>query len=65
MSQSAATCFVAAFRYREEGLADLVKLAEQLTRDGFVTSVTDEPGVPHQLGGNSFAFITLLDQQDM
>ncbi|AHY07149.1 type V toxin-antitoxin system endoribonuclease antitoxin GhoS [Serratia plymuthica] len=65
MSQSATTCFVVTFRYQEEGLADLAKLTGQLTRDGFVTSVTDEQGIPHPLSSNSFAFITPLDQQDV
>ncbi|SQI38514.1 Protein of uncharacterised function (DUF2622) [Serratia plymuthica] len=65
MSQSATTCFVVTFRYQEEGLADLAKLTGQLTRDGFVTSVTDEQGIPHPLSSNSFAFITSLDQQDV
>lgn len=32
---------------------------------GFVTSVTDENGVHHELGSNSFAFITVLDQEDV
>lgn len=65
MSQSATTCFVVTFRYQEEGLADLAKLTGQLTLQGFVTSVTDENGVPHELGSNSFALITPLDQQDV
>lgn len=60
MSQSATTCFVVTFRYQEEGLADLAKLTGQLTLQGFVTSVTDENGVPHELGSNSFALITPL-----
>jgi hypothetical protein len=54
MSQSATTCFVVTFRYQEEGLADLAKLTGQLTLQGFVTSVADENGVPHELGSNSF-----------
>lgn len=65
MSQSATTCFVVTFRYQEEGLADLAKLTGQLTLQGFVTSVTGENGVPHELGSNSFALITPLDQQDV
>ncbi|OKB65818.1 hypothetical protein BHU62_15755 [Serratia marcescens] len=65
MSQSATGCFVVTFRYQEEGLTDLAKLTGQLTREGFVTSVTDEKGVHHELGSNSFAFITTLDQGDV
>ena len=65
MSQSATTCFVVTFRYQEEGLADLAKLTGQLTLQGFVTSVADENGVPHELGSNSFALITPLDQEDV
>ena len=65
MSQSATTCFVVTFRYQEEGLADLAKLTGQLTLQGFVTSVADENGVPHELGSNSFALITPLDQKDV
>ena len=65
MSQSATSCFVVTFRYQEEGLTDLAKLTGQLTREGFVTSVTDENGVHHELGSNSFAFITVLDQEDV
>ncbi|MBI3310490.1 MAG: type V toxin-antitoxin system endoribonuclease antitoxin GhoS [Serratia liquefaciens] len=53
MSQSATTCFVVTFRYQEEGLADLAKL------------VSDENGVPHELGSNSFALITPQDQADV
>lgn len=49
MSQSATSCFVVTFRYQEEGLTDLAKLTGQLTREGFVTSVTDENGVHHEL----------------
>ena len=65
MSQSATSCFVVTFRYQEAGLTDLAKLTGQLTREGFVTSVTDENGVHHELGSNSFAFITVLDQEDV
>ncbi|MGN2496267.1 type V toxin-antitoxin system endoribonuclease antitoxin GhoS [Serratia nevei] len=65
MSQSATNCFVVTFRYQEEGLTDLAKLTGQLTREGFVTSVTGENGVHHELGSNSFAFITVLDQEDV
>ncbi|MGO4744048.1 type V toxin-antitoxin system endoribonuclease antitoxin GhoS [Serratia quinivorans] len=65
MSQSATTCFVVTFRYQEEGLADLAKLTGQLTLQGFVTSVSDENGVPHELGSNSFALITPQDQADV
>ena len=65
MSQSATSCFVVTFRYQEEGLTDTAKLTGQLTREGFVTSVTDENGVHHELGSNSFAFITVLDQEDV
>ncbi|CAI0704239.1 Protein of uncharacterised function (DUF2622) [Serratia entomophila] len=65
MSQSATTCFVVTFHYQEAGLTDLAKLTGQLTRDGFVTSVTDENGVHHELGSNSFAFITPMNQEDV
>lgn len=65
MSQSATTCFVVTFHYQEEGLADLAKLTGQLTLHGFVTSVADKNGIPHELGSNSFALITPLDQQDV
>ncbi|CAI0732842.1 type V toxin-antitoxin system endoribonuclease antitoxin GhoS [Serratia ficaria] len=65
MSQSATTCFVVTFHYQEAGLTDLAKLTGQLTREGFVTSVTDESGVHHELGSNSFGFITVLNQEDV
>ncbi|WP_075687186.1 type V toxin-antitoxin system endoribonuclease antitoxin GhoS, partial [Serratia marcescens] len=65
MSQSATSCCVVTFRYQEEGLTDRAKLTGQLTREGVVTSVTDENGVHHELGSNSFAFINVLDQEDV
>ncbi|MGG4623469.1 type V toxin-antitoxin system endoribonuclease antitoxin GhoS [Serratia odorifera] len=64
MSQSATRCFVVTFRYQEEGLTDLAKLTGQLTREGFTTALTDKDGVSHELGSNSFALITSLDQSD-
>lgn len=65
MSQSSSTCFVVAFNYQEDGLTDLAKLTGQLTLGGFATSITDENGVPHELGINSFALTTPLNQQDV
>ncbi|WP_431222611.1 type V toxin-antitoxin system endoribonuclease antitoxin GhoS [Serratia sp. L9] len=65
MSQSSSTCFVVVFNYQEDGLADLAKLTGQMTLEGFTTSITDENHVPHELGINSFALITPLDQQDV
>ncbi|WP_339117617.1 type V toxin-antitoxin system endoribonuclease antitoxin GhoS [Staphylococcus haemolyticus] len=65
MSQSATTCFVVTFRYQEEGLADVAKLTGQLALQGFVTAVADENGVPRELGSNSLALITPLDQEDV
>ncbi|AML58864.1 Protein of uncharacterised function (DUF2622) [Serratia rubidaea] len=65
MSQSATTCFVVTFHYQEAGLTDLAKLTGQLTREGFTTTVVDENGVSHELGSNSYAIITALNQQDV
>ncbi|MFI8416501.1 type V toxin-antitoxin system endoribonuclease antitoxin GhoS [Serratia sp. NPDC078593] len=65
MSQSATTCFVVTFHYQEAGLTDLAKLTSQLTREGFTTTLADKEGISHELGSNTFALITMLNQHDV
>lgn len=65
MSQSSSTGFVVSFSYPERSLTDLAKLTGQMTLAGFSTTITDENGVPHELGINSFALITPLNQEDV
>ena len=64
MSQSATSCFVVTFRYQGRRIDRPGEADRAIDAGGFVTSVTDENGVHHELGSNSFAFITVLDQED-
>lgn len=65
MSQSSSTGFVVTFTYQEHSLTDLAKLTGQMTLAGFSTTLSDDKGVPHELGINSFALITPLNQEDV
>lgn len=65
MSQSSSTGFVVSFSYPQRSLTDLATLTGQMTLAGFSTTISDENGVSHELGINSFSLITPLNQEDV
>ncbi|QCR36320.1 type V toxin-antitoxin system endoribonuclease antitoxin GhoS [Nissabacter sp. SGAir0207] len=56
--------YVVTFRYQEESLADPANLTNQLTLAGFTTTLTDEQGVLHELGSNSYGVTGVRSEEE-
>ncbi|QSI86689.1 type V toxin-antitoxin system endoribonuclease antitoxin GhoS [Erwinia amylovora] len=62
MSNDEIKQYVVSFRYQEKGLSDLLQLGSILASAGFTTTLNDARGQPHELGSNSFGFVSTLPE---
>ncbi len=65
MSSTSLTRYVVTFHYQEKGLSDLNKLTSTMTEAGFSPTLNDDEGKPHELGTNSFGFISALTAEEV
>lgn len=65
MSATSTTCYVVSFLYDEKSLADLGKLNSTLTEAGYRTTLLDDEGHAHELGTNSFGYVTALSEEEV
>lgn len=56
--------YVVTLSYQDESLSDLQSLNSVMINGGYSTTINDDKGHPHELGTNSFALISALDQQE-
>ncbi|MDN4627250.1 MULTISPECIES: type V toxin-antitoxin system endoribonuclease antitoxin GhoS [Erwinia] len=57
--------YVVTFRFKDEGLSDVLELNSALTNGGFTTSLHDKEGHPHELGTNSFGIVSALSAEQI
>jgi len=57
--------YVVTFRFKDEGLTDVLELNSALTNGGFTTSLHDKEGHPHELGTNSFGIVSGLSAEEI
>ncbi|WP_437611056.1 type V toxin-antitoxin system endoribonuclease antitoxin GhoS [Erwinia sp. V71] len=65
MSSTSLTRYVVTFHYQEKGLSDLNKLTSTMTEAGFSPTLNDDEGKSHELGTNSFGFISALSAEEV
>ncbi|WP_312041661.1 type V toxin-antitoxin system endoribonuclease antitoxin GhoS [Erwinia sp.] len=57
--------YVVTFRFKDEGLSEVLELNSALTNAGFTTSLHDKEGHPHELGTNSFGLVSALNAEQV
>lgn len=65
MSSGDIVRYVITVKYKEQGLADINELNNQLTRGGFLLTMSDDDGKVHELGSNTFGLITAQSPQEV
>jgi hypothetical protein len=59
------TRYVVVFRFKEDTLTQLNELNNHLSRGGFLLTLTDDDGNIHDLGTNTFGFISPLSEDEV
>ncbi|WP_437891686.1 type V toxin-antitoxin system endoribonuclease antitoxin GhoS [Phytobacter sp. V91] len=57
--------YVVTVDFHEQSLTEINELNNQFTRAGFLLTLTDDEGKVHDLGTNTFAFISVLSEQEV
>lgn len=65
MSSDSITRYVITVKFHEESLAEINELNNQFTLAGFLLTLTDEEGKVHDLGTNTFGFISALSAEEV
>lgn len=65
MSAASVTRYIVTFRYHEQGLSDILELNSAMANGGFSTTLTDEEGKSHELGTNSYGFVSALTEDEI
>ena len=65
MSSDGITRYVIMVKFHEESLAEINELNNQFTLAGFLLTLTDEEGKVHDLGTNTFGFISALSAEEV
>lgn len=65
MSSGDITRYVITVDFHERSLTEINELNNHLTRGGFTLTLSDEEGKVHELGTNTFGFITVQDKQQV
>ena len=65
MSSGDIVRYVVTFKFQENNLTDLNELNNQLTRGGFLLTMSDDEGKIHELGINTFGLISTSSQTEV
>lgn len=65
MSSGDIVRYVVTFKFQENNLTDLNELNNQLTRGGFLLTMSDDEGKIHELGINTFGLISNSSQTEV
>jgi hypothetical protein len=65
MSSGDIVRYVVTFKFQENNLTDLNELNNQLTRGGFLLTLSDDEGKIHELGINTFGLISTASQTEV
>ncbi|MCA1923602.1 type V toxin-antitoxin system endoribonuclease antitoxin GhoS [Buttiauxella noackiae] len=65
MSNGDIVRYVVTFKFQENNLTDLNELNNQLTRGGFLLTMSDDEGKIHELGINTFGLISTSSQTEV
>ncbi len=65
MSSGDIVRYVVTFKFQENNLTDLNELNNQLTRGGFLLTLSDDEGKIHELGINTFGLISTSSQTEV
>ncbi|WOJ05632.1 type V toxin-antitoxin system endoribonuclease antitoxin GhoS [Citrobacter koseri] len=57
--------YVITVKFHEDSLTAINELNNHLTRCGFLLTMTDEQGHVHELGTNTFGFISALSEDEI
>lgn len=57
--------YVITVKYKEESLTDINELNNQLTRGGFLLTMSDDEGKVHELGTHTFGLVSTLNKQEV
>lgn len=59
------TRYVVTFSFKEDALTQINELNNHLSRGGFLLTLTDDDGKVHDLGTNTFGFISPLSEEEV
>ncbi|MDU6925526.1 type V toxin-antitoxin system endoribonuclease antitoxin GhoS [Franconibacter helveticus] len=65
MSNGEITRFIVTLKYQERSLADINELTNELTRGGFLLTMSDDEGKIHELGPNTFGMVSALSKEEV
>ncbi|WP_342320931.1 type V toxin-antitoxin system endoribonuclease antitoxin GhoS [Kosakonia sp. BYX6] len=65
MSSDGITRYVVTVKFHDQTLTDINELNNHFTRAGFLITMTDDDGKVHDLGTNTFGFISALSEQEV
>ncbi|WLI77141.1 type V toxin-antitoxin system endoribonuclease antitoxin GhoS [Kosakonia sp. H02] len=65
MGSDGITRYVVTVKFHDQTLTDLNELNNHFTRAGFLITMTDDEGKVHDLGTNTFGFISALSEQEV
>ncbi|HFZ8996021.1 TPA: type V toxin-antitoxin system endoribonuclease antitoxin GhoS [Citrobacter freundii] len=57
--------YVITVKFHEDSLTEINELNNSLTRAGFLLTMTDDDGHVHELGTNTFGFISAQDKDEV
>lgn len=57
--------YVVTVDFHEQSLTEINELNNQFTRAGFLLTLTDDEGKVHDLGTNTFGFISPLSEEEV
>lgn len=65
MASGEITRYVVSVKFHEHSLTEINELNNHLARAGFVLTLTDDDGHVHELGTNTFAFISAQSEDEV
>ncbi|HEY1846128.1 MAG TPA: type V toxin-antitoxin system endoribonuclease antitoxin GhoS [Buttiauxella sp.] len=65
MSSGGIERFVITVTFKEESLTDINELNNQLTRGGFLLTLSDDDGKVHELGTNTFGLVGTQSKEEV
>jgi hypothetical protein len=59
------TAWVVSVTFHEQALTEINEVSNHFTRAGFVLTLNDEEGTPHELGTNTFGLLSAQDAEEV
>ena len=59
------TAWVVSVTFHEQALTEINEVSNHFTRAGFVLTLNDEEGSPHELGTNTFGLLSMQNAEEV